>query len=112
MIRRNSASALSNDRRVRNIRFIANVLNVVNNVARVLLQRVIHAGFEVRLRAIIINAQAAANVQHLQTRPNLFQINIDPGTFNHGRFNLADVRNLASQVEMQQLQRVFHAAAF
>ncbi len=63
VVSRNRSSALRDDVRVRHFRFIADTLDVVDDVARIFLERVVNAGFEVGLRAVVIDSQAAANIQ-------------------------------------------------
>ena len=100
--------ALRNDRRVRNPRLIAGVLHVVDDVVGVFLQAVIHARLEVRLRAVVIHPQAAAHVEILEPRPPFHEFRVDPRSLVEGHLDVADVRDLAALVEMQQLQAVFH----
>ena len=54
MIRGNGASALGHDDRMFHIRFVAHILDVVHDVVRILLQRVIHARFENRPAITIV----------------------------------------------------------
>ena len=62
------AAALRDDGGVRHAHLVAHVLHVVDDVVGVFLQRVIDARFEIRLRAVVIDAQAAAHVQVLAAR--------------------------------------------
>ena len=65
------APALGHDGRMGNARLVAHRLNVVDDVVGVLLERVVHARLEVRLRAVVVNAQTAPDIQVLQTGAEL-----------------------------------------
>ena len=96
---------------MRHARFVADRLDVVDDVVGVFLQRVVDARLEVGLRAVVVDAQAAADVEVFQPGAALVQIDIDAGGFVDRRLDLADVGDLAAQVEVQQLEAVGHAAA-
>ena len=66
VVRHDRTAALGNDRRMLDTCIVAHRLNVVDDVVRILFQRVIHARFKVGLRTIVIDAQAASNIQVLE----------------------------------------------
>ena len=76
-MRDDRASAFRDDRRVRHLRLVAHRLQVVDDVVGVFLQRVVHARFEVGLRAVVVDAEAAADVQVLQAGAGLDQLDVD-----------------------------------
>jgi hypothetical protein len=82
---------------------------VVDHVVGVFLQRVIHARFEVGLRAVIIHAQPAADIQESQSRTRLCQVDIDAHRLVHGTLDLPDVGDLAAQMEVQKVEAIRHA---
>ncbi len=82
---------------------------MVDQVGGVLLQRVVDAGFEVGLRAVVVDAQPAAHVEVAQPRPGAAQFHVHAGRLGHGALDLADVGDLAAQVEVQQLEAILHA---
>jgi hypothetical protein len=102
------AAALGNDGRVRDRCLVADRLDVVDDVVRVLLQRVVHARLEVRLRAVVIHAQPTADVEVLQPRPELRQLGVDAGRFVERAFDDADVGDLAAEMEVQELEAILH----
>ena len=104
------APALRDDRRVRDARFVAHRLDVIDDVVGVLLEGVVHARLEVRLRAVVVDAQPAADVEILQPRAQLRQLGVDARRFVQGALDDADVGDLAAEVEVEQLQAVLHAA--
>ena len=73
------AAAFGHDGRMRHAGFVADALDVVDDVVGVLLERVVHARFEVGLRAVVVHAQAAADVDVLETRAQLGQLRVDAG---------------------------------
>ena len=62
------AAAFGDDRRMRHAGFVADALHVIDDVVGVFLQRVVDARFEVGLRAVVVDAQAAADVEVLAAR--------------------------------------------
>src|SRR5206468_1644451 len=70
------------------------------------LERVIDRGFEVSLRAIVVNAKAAADVEQANAAANACQLDIDPRRLGQGVLDAANVRNLAAEMEMHELQAV------
>ena len=89
--------------------FVAHVLHVIDDVVGVFLQRVVDARFEIGLRAVVIDAQAAADVQIFQAGAGARQIDVNAHRFVHRALDLADVGDLAAQMEVQQLEAIGHA---
>ena len=56
MVRCDRAAALADDRWMRDRRLLADGADVMHDVGRVLVERVIDARFEVGLRAVVIDA--------------------------------------------------------
>ena len=94
---------------MRHLDFVAHVLDVIDDVVGVFLQRVVDARFEIGLRAVVVDAQAAADVQVLQAGAGARQVHVDADRFVHRALDLADVGDLAAQVEVQQVEAVGHA---
>ena len=103
------APALGDDVRMRNLGLVADALDVIDDVVRVFLERVIDARFKVGLRAVVVDTQAAAHVHEFQTRAGAFQFNIDARRLADGGLHLANISDLASEVEVEKLQRIGHA---
>ena len=89
----------------------ASAMDVVDHVVGVFLQRVVDARFEIRLRAVVIDAQAAADVEIFQPRAAAGKFSINSPRFAKRRLDLADVDDLAALMVMQQLEAIGHAAA-
>src|SRR5579872_1020963 len=109
VVGRDGAAAFGNDGRVWDVGFLAHVLNVVNDVVGIFLQRVVDAGLEVGLRTVVVDSQASADIQIFETGAGALQLDVDTRGFIHRSLDLADVGDLAAQVKMQQLQAVLHA---
>src|SRR6185437_14713786 len=62
VIRGDRAAALGDDGGMRDFALVADVLDVVDDVAGVFFERVVDAGFEVGLRAVVIDAETAAYI--------------------------------------------------
>ncbi len=77
------APAFGHDGRMRHFGFVAHVLDVIHDVVRVFLQRVIDARFEIGLRAVVIDAQPAADVQIFQPCAGAFQLHVDARALHH-----------------------------
>ncbi len=109
VIRRDGAAAFRNDRGMRHLRFIAYVLYVIDHIVSVFLQRIVDTRFKIGLRSVVIDPEAAADIHELQAGSGALQLDVDANRFAHRPLHLADIRNLAAQVEMQKLHAVGHA---
>ena len=87
---------------------VAHRLDVVDDVVGVLLERVVDARLEIGLRAVVVDAEAAADVEVLETGSGLDELGIDARRLVEGALDDADVRNLAAEVEVQELEAVLH----
>ena len=75
VVRGDRAARLADDVRVRHLVGVADLLDRVDDVVRVLLHRVVHRRREVRLRAVVVDAEAAADVEVRQAlRAELVQL--------------------------------------
>ncbi len=63
VVRRDRAARLADDVRVRDLVGVADLLDRVDDVVRVLLHRVVHRRREVGLRAVVVDAETAADVE-------------------------------------------------
>ena len=93
---------------MRHVGFVAHGLNRVNHVASIFFQRIVHAGFKVRLGTVVVNSEATTHVKVFQPSAATGELGIDASCFIEGRFDLTDIRDLAAQMEMQQREAVFH----
>ncbi len=108
-MRHDRASAFGNDRRVRHLCLVAHRLQVVDDVVGVFLQRVVDARFEIGLRAVVIDAEPAADVHVFQARARLDELHVNARRLVERPLDDTDVGNLAAEMEVEQLQAVFHS---
>ncbi len=85
-------TALRHDMGMLHARIVANSLNLVNHVIGVLFQGIVDARLEVRLRSIVIDSQAAADVQVLDSRASLDQLSVNPCRFVKGALDDPECR--------------------
>src|SRR5207253_5844727 len=64
---------------------------------------------EVRLRAVVVDAEAAADVEEAERRPHLHQVDVDLRGLAQAVLHRADRRDLAAEMEMEQLEGVEQA---
>ena len=96
VIRHNGAATFADDGRVRHFGIVTNILNVIHHIVCILFQRIVHTRFKIGLRAIVVNAQPAANIQVLQPGAAFLHLRIHPGGFNHCLLDLANIGDLAA----------------
>ena len=82
-----------------------------HDVVGVLLHRVVHRRGEVGLRAVVVDAQAAAHVEVLQRRAQLAQLDVEAARLAQRVLDAADGGDLAAEVEVQQLEAVEQVVA-
>src|SRR5262249_46281594 len=97
---------------VRHARFIANALDAEHNVVCVFLQGVVNRGLEVGLRAVVVDAATAANIEVAHAGADTVQLDVDARRLVQGVFDVPDIGDLAAQMEMDQLKAVGHASVF
>ena len=85
---------------------VADLLHREHDVVRVLLHRVVHRRREVRLRAVVVDAQAAAHVEVLERRAQLAHLDVEAPRLAQRVLDRADRRDLAAEVEVQELEAV------
>ncbi len=92
VIRHDRAPALRHDRRMLHAGVVAHALDVIDDVVRVLLEGVVDARLEVRLRSVVVDAEAATDVQEFQPGSRLHELRVDPGRLVQRALDDADVR--------------------
>ena len=112
VVRDDRAARLDDDVRVRHAVGVAHLLDRVDDVVRVLLHRVVHRRREVGLRAVVVDAEAAADVEVLERRAHLVQLDEEAPGLAQRVLDARIARDLRAEVEVQELERVeqsFHA---
>ncbi len=88
----------------------ADALHVVDDVADVLLHRVVHGrGVAVRVGAHVVHAEAAAHVEVLDGEPHLAELRVDPRRLVHRVLHHADLGELRADVEVEELRALLLA---
>jgi hypothetical protein len=94
------AAAFADDVRVRHLLGVADIGDVINDVVGVFLQRVIGGTVERGAAAVVIHAQAAADVEKFNGETHLVELGVKPRGFLHGFFNGENIRHLRADMEM------------
>ena len=108
MVRDDGAARFRDDVRMRHLLVVADIHDVVDDVVRVLLERVVHRGVELRTRAVVVDGQSAADVEILERMPHLVELRVVHRRLAHGALDGEDVGDLRADVEVQQLERRLH----
>ena len=108
VVRDERAAGLGDEIGVRHAARVAGLGHLADDVGRVLLERVVHRGVEVRLAAVVVDAEPAAAVQVAHRRAEAVQLDEDPARLAQRVLDGADVRDLGADVEVEQLQAVQH----
>ena len=87
---------------------VADAGHAVDDVVRVLAQRVVRGRLEVRARAVVVDAEAAADVDVLKSRAEARELRVDHRELVDRVLDAADVVKLGARVAVHQLQAVEH----
>src|SRR6478735_1184684 len=109
-MRGDRASALAHDGWYGHFRFDARGLHVRHDVGRVLFELVVFGCVKVGLGAVVVDRETAAHVDVAHLAAELGQLHIDVRRFLHRVLDGDDARDLAADMEVQQLQAVEHVA--
>src|SRR5215469_16317100 len=108
VIGRHGAPGFADDHGMRNVARVTDAGDAVHDVARVLVERVVHRGGEVRAAAVVVHTQSAADVDVLQARTHQLQLRVHVCELVDRLLDAADVLQLAARVAVHQLQAVEH----
>ena len=99
---------LGDDRRVLDLGLVADALDPEDDVVGVFLKGVVDRGDKVGLRAIVVDAEPATDVEVLHPGADPRQLDVHPRRLGQGRLDVADVGDLAAQVEVEKLKAIGH----
>src|SRR5262249_51115588 len=105
-------TGFGNDGGVGHAGLVADALDAEHHVVGVFLQGVVDRRLEVGLRAVVVDAQAAADVQVADPGADPGQLDVNPRRLGQGALDAADVGDLAAEVEVDQLEAVGHVLLF
>ena len=111
-MRGDGTAGLADDHGMRHVAGVAHALDPVDDVARVFIERVVHRGLEVGAAAVVIDAQAAADVDVLQAGTHDFELGVHMRQFVDGVLHAADILKLAARMAVHELQAIQHAPIF
>ena len=109
MVRGDGAPGFADDHRVRDLARVADAGDAIHDVVGVLVQRVVHRRGEVGAAAVVVDAEAAADVDVLQARAQQLELGVHVRELVDGVLHAADVLQLAARVAVHELQAVEHA---
>ncbi|MNQ69026.1 hypothetical protein D3C85_836030 [compost metagenome] len=104
-------AGLADDGRVRQVELAAHIADAPHHVVGVLGQAVVGGAVALGAGALIVHTQAAAHIDHVDGHAETTQLGIETAALADAALDVADVRYLGAQVEVQQLQAVQLAEA-
>ena len=112
VIREHGAAALGHEHRRIDALLVAHHLDPVDDVAAVALERVVEAPVRAAARSVIVDAEAAAEVERRERRRAALQVAVEARRLLHGLLRRADVAHLRSDVEVHAGDRVHQVLLF
>ena len=106
MVRDNRPTALADDGRVRHALRVADLHDAVDDVARILVERVVRGTVEGRARAVVVHPKPAADIQVAELMAHLLKLGIEARGLLYCALDRADVRHLRADVKMYELEGV------
>src|SRR3989441_1129509 len=106
VVRHEGAAAFADDVRVGHFLRVANVADVINDVIGVFLQGVIGRAVERGPAAVVIDTEAAADVDVFDGETHFVKLAVETGGLLDGLFDGENVRHLRTDVKMDQLEAV------
>ena len=103
------AAGLADDHRVREAAGIADARDAIDDVVRVFAERIVRRGLEIGPRPVVVDAEAAADVDVLEARAEPREFGVDLGELVDRVLDAADVVELRAGVAVHELQAVEHA---
>ena len=102
------AAGFRDDVRDLHLALFADLLDVGHDVAGVDLHAVVHGGLVGGAAAVVVDAQAAADVEETHRESHALQFAIEAGGFDDRLLDRADVGDLGADVEMDEAEGVLH----
>ena len=106
VMRHRGAPGFADQNRRRHRGFLAHFQDGVDHVVGVFLQGIVDGGMEVGLRAVVVHSEAATDVEVAQRHAHFDQLAVVAAGFPQAVLDVADVRDLAAQVEVKQFKGV------
>src|SRR5690606_16485506 len=112
VMRGRRASRFADDDRMLDAARIAHAGDAVHDIARVLVHRVVHRRLEIRVAAVVVDAEPAADIDVLQARAHELELRVHVRELVDRVFDAANVLQLASRVTVNELEAIEHAVRF
>ena len=106
MMRRQRATALTDQVRHGQVVLAADLGHGVHHVVGVLLRRVVDARLGRGIGTVVVHAQPTTHVHVRHVHAHATQLGVEARDFLQTRLDVADVGNLAAKMEVDQLQNV------
>jgi hypothetical protein len=88
---------------------VTDVRDGFHDRARVILDRVVDRVGAARAGALVVHAQAAADVHQSQPQPGVAQVGVDPRGLGQAPADITQVRHLRADMDVQHLDAMAHA---
>ena len=85
---------------------VANLFHRVNDVAHILVERVVHRTVEGRAGTIVVHAETATDIEIAEFVAHFGELRVEAGGFANGAFDGADIGHLGADMEMHKLEAV------
>ena len=95
-----SAARLADNIGNRNFGSGADFADVEHDIAGVFLHRIVHGALEIGARTVVIDAEAAPDVEESHREPHFCQLAIEACRLDHGVLDRDDIRHLRADVKM------------
>ena len=100
------ATALAHDHGMLDLLRVADLHDVVDDVAGVFVQAVVARAVEAGTGSIVVHAESAADVEVAERVTHLAELRVEAGGLAGGAADRLDVGNLGSDMVMEQDERV------
>ena len=102
------AAGFRDDVRELHFALFADLFDVGDHVTGVDFHAVVHGRLVGRAAAVVVDAQAAADVEETHREAHALQFAVEAGGFDHGLLDRADVGDLRADVEVDEAEGVLH----
>ena len=106
MVRGEGTARLAHDVRVRQAALVADLGERADDIVRVLLHRIVHGAEAARARALVVHAEAAADVDDTHRRAELPELRVVARRLAHAGLDVLDIGDLRAHVEVHHGERL------
>lgn len=106
MVSGQGTAGLADDGRVRQVELAADIADAPHHVVGVLGEAVVGGAVALGTGSLVVHPQAATHVNHFDVGTEATQFGVETAALADATLDVADVGDLGTQVEVQQLQAV------